>query len=353
MEPRIYKLNLSLLLAGLLIISNLWARPSEEKRRIIEKSYKVGNSTEISFSNSFGKIHLESWDKNQVDVKIEIIVRASSESRAQDLLEKIKISISDSNPMSELSFRTSIDGKNSGRNTSFEINYLVNMPKKNALDLKNSFGDVYIGALTGPVKLDVQYGNLNTGPLSGNSEIKLAFGSGYSSIALMRSGDLRLSYSKLTIEEIGEADINSQFSTLELGKAGRLDLIGKYGEIEIGEIESLEADINFSGFEIDKLYKDIELDIDYGGNISIGLASTINKVDIESSFGPLDLELPSGLNANFMAKLSFSDLKYSESQITFSKIIKDNTSSEYEGKIGNGGGAVITVYSKYGSVRLR
>ena len=220
-------------------------------------------------------------------------------------------------------------------------------------DLKNSFGDVYIGALSGPVKLDVQYGNLNTGPLSGDADVKLAFGSGFSSIDLMKSGNLRLSYSKLTIEEIGEVDVNTQFSTLELEKAGHLDLVGKYGEIEIGEIQSLDANVNFSGFEIGKLYKDIELDIDYWGNISIGLVNTVSKVDIESSFGPLVIEIPDGLNANFEAKLSFSDLKYDESQITFSKIIKDNTSSEYEGKIGNGGGASIIVYSKYGSVRLR
>jgi len=353
MKPRIYNSSLICFIVLLFLFTGSWGRPSEEKRKTIEKAYSVSDATLLNFSNTFGKMHVETWDRKQVTVKIEIIVNASSESRAQDLLNNIRINISDSNPQRELSFSTSIDGKNSGRNTSFEVNYRIGMPKNNPLVLKNSFGDVYVGPLGGEIKLDVQYGNLNTGPLTGDTDIKLAFGSGFSSIESFTKGELRLSYSKLIIENLGNVDVNSQFSTLEIEKGGRMDLVGKYGEIEIGEIESLEADVNFSGFEIEKIHKDLELDIDYGGNISIGLANTISSVVIKSSFGPLVLEIPPGLNANFEANLSFSDLKYEESQISFSKVIKEHTSSEYVGKIGKGGSPMITVSSKYGNVRLR
>jgi hypothetical protein len=353
MKPRIYKISFFYAILFLLLWSYSWARLNEEKRKTIEKSYTVSDATELNFSNSFGKIHLESWDNKQVSVKIEIIVNASSESKAQDLLDKITINIDDSNPKSELSFSTSIDGRNSGRNASFEINYRIGMPKNNPLKLKNSFGDVYVGPLGGSVNLDVQYGNLNTGPLSGDAEVKLAFGSGYSSIESFNKGELRLSYSKLSVEEMGDVEVDSQFSTLEIDHAGNLDLTGKYGDVEIGDIQNLVANVNFSGFEIDKVHKEIELDIDYGGNINIGLSNTIRRVVIKSSFGPLELELPTGLNANFEANLSFCDLKYDESQINFSKAIKEQNSSEYVGKIGKGGEPLITITSKYGSVRLR
>lgn len=353
MKPRIYKISLIFAILFQLILSYSWARTNEEKRRTIEKSYTVSDATELNFSNSFGKIHLETWDRKQVSVKIEIIVNASSESRAQELLDKINISIDDSNPRSELSFSTSIDGRNSGRNTSFEVNYNIGMPKNNPLSLKNSFGDVYVGPLGGRIKLDVQYGNLNTGPLTGDADVKLAFGSGFSSIESINKGELRLSYSKLSIDEMGIVDVNSQFSTLDVDQVGSLDLTGKYGDVKIGEIQNLVANVNFSGFEINKVHKEIELDIDYGGNITIGLASTVSRVDIKSSFGPLELGLPTDLNANFEANLSFCDLKYDESRITFSKVIKEHNSSEYVGKIGKGGSSLITIYSKYGSVRLR
>lgn len=353
MKPRIYKVSFTCAILFLLLVSYTWARPNEEKRKTIEKSYVVSEATALKFSNSFGKIHLETWDKNQVAVNIEIIVNASSETRAQELLDKINVSIDDRNPKNELSFSTSIDGRNSGRNASFEINYRIDMPRNNSLDLKNSFGDVYVGPLGGKVKLDVQYGNLNTGALTGDADVKLAFGSGFSSIESFKKGELRISYSKLSVEEMGDVEVDSQFSTFEVDQVGSMDLTGKYGDVEIGEIKHLVANVNFSGFEIDQVHQDIELDIDYGGNINIGLARTIRRVDIRSSFGPLEIELPEGLNANFEANLSFCDLKYDESRINFSKVIKESNSSEYVGKIGNGGEPLITIFSKYGSVRIR
>lgn len=353
MKRRKYNVYLLYAVALFIFTTSGWARPTDEKRKSIDKSYTVTDATELNINNSFGKVHVETWDKKQVTVRIDIIVNASSESRAQEFLDRITVDINDSNPRSELSFSTSIDGKNSGRNSSFEVNYRVSMPRNNPLELKNSFGDVYVGPLGGTVELDVQYGNLNTGPLTGNAEVKLAFGSGFSSIKSFTKGELRLSYSKLSVEEMGVVDINSQFSTLEIDKANTLELTGKYGEVEIGEIQSLEADINFSGFEIETLHKNIELDIDYGGNITIGLASTVNMVDIQSSFGPLVLEIPQELNASFEATLSFCDLNYDESRISFSKVIKEHTSSEYVGKIGKGGNATINITSKYGNVRIR
>ena len=337
----------------LIFISHTWAgKLDAEKRETINKSYKVSSETTIALANSFGKMHVETWDKNEVTVKIEIIARANNDDMAQKILNGIQIDIDDANPSKVLSFRTDIDSKSNGRNTSFEINYQVSVPKKNSIDIKNSFGDMYVGDLLGTVSIDEQYGGLKTGRLDGNIDMKLAFGSGFSEIDAFNKGELKVSYSKLSVEQMGQVDVNSQFSTLEVGKVIKLELVGKYGDIEIGEVDEIEADVNFSGFEIGKLNKSIELDIDYGGSNDIGLAPSVTSVVIENSFGPVDLEIPSGLNAKVEARMSFCDLKYDDTKVTFSKIIKDHSSAEYEGKIGNGSGATIEITSKYGNVRI-
>jgi hypothetical protein len=323
-----------------------------EKRKSVNKSYKVSRATMVELSNSFGKMHVETWDKTEVKVDIEIIVRASNDDRAQNLLDKINIEIDDGNPSSRLSFRTSIGNNKSGRNTSFEINYDVSIPSFNALELKNSFGDVYLGDLSGEAEIDVQYGNLNAGRLTGNNDVKLAFGSGFSEIDLLSKGDLKVSYSKLGVEEIGTLDIHSSFSTFETEKANSVDLIAKYGEVEIGEINVLEADVNFSGFEVGKINKSLLLDIDYGGSLEIGVQKSVELLDINSSFGPVNIELDADINASVEARLSFCSMRYDEDQIDFYKIIKDHNSSEYEGKIGNGTGTIIKIVSKYGNVRI-
>jgi len=331
---------------------SVMAHADSEKRRSINKTYKVSGSTMMKFSNSFGKMHVETWDKNEVKVNIEIIARASSDERAQDLLDKIDINIDDDNPSSSISFITSIGNNKSGRNTSFEINYDVSMPKTNTLDIKNSFGDVYLGDLSGDVDVNVQYGNLKAGNLTGDCDVKLSFGSGFSEIDAIKKGDLKVSYSKLGVEEMGDVDVNSSFSTFETEKVGSMDLIAKYGEVGIEEIDVLEADVNFSGFELGKVNKSLVLDIDYGGSLDIGVSKSVKLLDVTSSFGPVNINLESGINASVEARMSFCSLRYDEDKIEFSKIIKDNTSSQYEGKIGTGSGAIIKIISKYGNVRL-
>ena len=352
MKQLVYRWVFNYLLIIVLLVSSSFARADSEKRKSINKAYKVSGATAVQLSNSFGKMHVETWDKNEVKVDIEIIVRATTDDRAQDLLDKINIEIDDGNPESNLSFSTSISNNKSGRQTSFEINYNVSMPKANSLDLKNSFGDVYVSDLSGDTDINVQYGNLKAGRLTGNNDVRLSFGSGFSEIDAMDKGDLKVSYSKLGVEEIGVLDVNSSFSTFETDKAGTIELVAKYGEVDIGEIDVLEADVNFSTFMLGKVNKSLVLDIDYGGSLEIGVSKSVQLFDIESSFGPVNIELEPGINASIEARLSFCSLRYDESQVDFNKIIKDNTSSEYSGKIGTGAGTTIKIVSKYGNVRI-
>jgi hypothetical protein len=352
MKKLVFNQYLPFLLVVIFLAGSVLAHAESEKRRSINKSYKVSGSTMLKLSNSFGKMHVETWDKNEVKIDIEIIARASNDDRAQDLLDKIDIHIDDDNPSSSLSFVTSIGNNKSGRNTSFEINYDVSIPKTNSLDLKNSFGDAYLGDMTGDVDLNVQYGNLKAGKLTGDCDVKLSFGSGFSEIDAIEKGDLKVSYSKLGVEEMGDMDVHSSFSTFEIEKARSMDLIAKYGEVEIEEIDVLEADVNFSGFELEKVNKSLVLDIDYGGSVDIGLVKSAKLLDIKSSFGPVNINLEPGINASVEASMSFCNLRYDEDQIEFSKIIKDNTSSKYEGKMGTGPGTIIKIVSKYGNVRL-
>lgn len=353
MKRQIFQFSISYAIATALLIAGHLAMADSEKRKTINKSYQVSSSTELSFSNSFGEMHVETWDKNEVKVDIEIIVRASNDDRAQKLLEKIKIYIDDDSPKRELSYRTSINNNNSGRNSSFEINYNLSVPKTSDLTLKNSFGDTYLDDHSGKTELNVQYGNLKAGKLSGECKVKLSFGSGFSEIDAMPNGNLKVSYSKLNVEEMGDVDINSQFSTFTNESADKVNLVAKYGEVEFGKVNSLNADVNFSGFELEELHESIVLDIDYGGSIDIGVKKSVKLVDIKSSFGPVSIELDEGVNGTIDARMSFCDLRYDEDQINFNKIIKEHTSSEYEGKIGNGTGTNIKIVSKYGNVRIR
>lgn len=321
-----------------------------EKRKVIEKSYSVNNEVLLDISNQFGKVHINTWEKNQMDVTIEIIVRKRSESRAQELMDRIDIDVNES-PMSKR-FVTVLKGNfNNSSNGTFEINYTVNMPKNNPLRLKNKFGNNYIGDLTNDVDLKISYGDIKTESFTGKSDINLSFGDG--EFKFIKTGELEIKYSDVEIEELGIVRLEQGYSDLEIDKAESIDLTSKYGDIEIGTIVGIKGYVGYSGFEIDRLISELDIEASYASGFRISeVASGFNKIDIYGKFGSYKLGFEDGVNATFDAKMKFSDLDYSGLDIDFSYKVKEDFRSEYRGTIGNGKGGDIRIVSSYGDVRF-
>ena len=85
----------SLFLSLLLIVGlsfSLSAQDSEAKKEISE-SYKVTKDYTLGIENKYGSVDLVNWDKNELEVVVEMIVKATTDEKAQKILEKIDIDI--------------------------------------------------------------------------------------------------------------------------------------------------------------------------------------------------------------------------------------------------------------------
>ncbi len=345
-----YKVLLAVIL--LLLSSSIIAGTKQgiEKRRRIEKSYQVDSNVLLDISNTFGKVHINTWDKAVIELEIEIIVRKRTERKAQDFIDRISIDIEES-AMSKRFVTNIRNGSNNNGSDFFEINYTVNMPKNNPLRLKNSFGNTYVGDLDNDVNLKISYGDLKAGSFTGKSKIKISFGEG--ELRLVKSGEIEIKYSDVEIDEVGVVKLVQGFSDVEIEKAETIDLTSKYGDMEIGTIVGLKGYISFSGFEIDRLIKELDVETSYVGGFRIGEVSNgFSKVIIEGKFGSYKLGFEDNINATINAKLKFCDLNYSGMNIDFNYRVKEDFRSEYRGKIGNGQGGEIRIVSSYGDVRL-
>ena len=352
------KLNLSLKYSALalvmLLANTLLAKDQSEKKKYVEKSYKVSSSTQLSISNKFGKVEINSWEKSEFSIKIEIVGKGRNDERAQDIIDAIDIDIDESS--SEISFKTNIDNIKNKNGEGFEVNYTIHMPEANDLMVKNSFGDVAMGNRGGNLEADVSYGSLKIGDVGGKIDLKLSFGSGSSSIGQIQKGDMEVKYSKLEIEAAGKLDLEQGFSDVEIGRVDDLELESKYGSMEIEKAGKIIADAHFSSFEIEELTGMLELDCSYLGDFTIErLATSFTLVDIDGKFGSYDIGLAEGLNANIDAEFSFADLKISSDvDATFSYRVKESNKSHYKGKIGKGDpNKIIRIDSGYGSLRLK
>ena len=350
-QSPIFKYTFSIIC--LLLVMTSLAKDQDEKRKFIEKTHKVSASTVLRIQNKFGKVEVNSWDKSEFSIKIEMIAKGKNEDRAQKILDNIDVDISESG--AEISYKTEIPSNNKNKNDEgFEINYVVYMPEANPLKVDNSFGDVTMGDRGADLDIDVSYGSMKVGDVAGFSDVRLSFGSG--SIGNITEGDFTIKYSKYEIESGTRLEVEQGFSDVEIGEVDDLEIESKYGGVEIEKAGKVDAEAHFSGFEIEELTGSLELDCSYLGDFSIDrLAKTFTLVDIDGKFGSYEISIEPGLAANIEAEFSFADLKVSSDvDATFNYQVKESNKATYKGKIGGGDPTkLIRVDSGYGNLRLR
>ena len=345
------QLKYNIIMILLILAHSLSATKDSEVSRSISKNYKVNVSTELDIHSSFGKVHINNWDKNEFDIQIEIIVRSSNEDKAQRIMDRIEIEISESGRSK--SFRTDINNINTRNNESFEVNYTVYMPKENPLRVKNSFGDVYVDDRAGEAELEVAYGALKAESLSDDSFVKVSFGS--ADIKSMEKGKMEIKYSDAELGYLGTVDFTQGFSDVEIEEGDYLEMESKYGSMEIGKVQTLDVDAEFCKFEIGELTGSLDMEAKYVSGFTIEkVAKTFESIFIEGKFGSYELYLEDGISANFRGKFEFSDLRTSGVDINYSYRVKDSNESEYRGIIGDKSTRnTIDIDSSYGDCTIR
>ena len=282
------------------------------KQRLINKTYNVTADDKLEIDNQFGNVVVSTWDKNEITVDIEISARASSEERAQEIMNKIDVK--DGRDGKTIWFKTKVGeinnkDKNSNSNgehseRGFYIDYIIHMPESNSLDIANSFGKTEVPAFKGLVTLTSKFGSLNTGKLANVDQIDVEFGKAY--ITSVNNGKVIFKFNKES--RIGKVDgtvkISSEFSqNVQFNVADEiteLNVVESYSGVRLVVNKDLSAQFdvhtsfgkfhNESDFEIAEASQDKDdwgpkFDKDYSGKAGDGRA----KIRIKSSFGSVRL----------------------------------------------------------------
>lgn len=322
-----------------------------EKSKRINKVFKVSNSDKLDIENKFGKVHVNTWDKNEISVEIVMIARANSDDRAQRLLDLIDVKINQSANL--IGFKTQLESINSKGKQGFEVNYTVSMPKNNPLRLKNSFGDAYVANLSGQADLNVEYGSLKTDDLSGNNNtVRVSFGSG--DLSSLRSGKLDVEYSKLTLGSSETLDLKSNFSDIKIERVKDLAIRVKYGNAKLGTVGNVQGSSSFSPFRIRELGDKLDMHVQHGGNFEVDkIAKDFKSINLDGSFSSFELNFEDNAAFNFDVDLDFGSVRLDNEQIQFSLKEKKNTSIHYIGKVGKANSdANVKIRAQYGDVRF-
>lgn len=333
----------------------LAAKVKSEKRREINKEYNVSDKTRIDIDNSFGLVTVEGWDQNRVVVQIEIKIEASSDKKAEDILERVDVEIADSNPAQLLSFRTTIKGRTEnygGSKARFWVNYTVKMPSGNQLELENRHGETVLGDLSGDLELESRHGDVRAGNLSGDVEIDISFGSLYAQS--LDGGELTLRHSSDSdIKQVGDIEVDLQHGDLTIEKGGEIDLMLRHGEVEIEEARSVTGNTQHGSLEIDKVANEVRLNSQHGVVEIKELEEGFSLIDLDMQFVQADLGIVRGTSFVFDGQTSFGNIDLA-SGMDMSYKNKEMHSKHYKGTVGSKDtSAEIRLRNQHGSMSLR
>lgn len=305
----------------------------KEVTKAYSKSYNVDRDDKLVIDNKFGKITVNTWNKNEFKIEAQMRADAMETDEAQKLLDGVKIE--DSKDGSTVSFATKIetnDGNNSwgmGTNNGKPfvrkvfINYTIYMPSKNPLQITNRFGGIEMADFDGKVVVNSTYGNFTAKKLTN------------------------------TANEITTRGA----TTIESLNGGQLKV--QYGSVDVGTAENLSIDANVSAVKIGKIKSGATLNVKYGPGVQIiDLDKSVKTLNVTTYIAPLEVNFNNNQNFDFDVTVHNNSFDYGNHDVTVTSQSPDDarrysSSKNYKGHLGKGNpDKVITIKSNYAPVKF-
>lgn len=348
-----YKILLLIFLIPL-TISATEGKGKYTKNKVLKKEYNVNENATLTVSNKYGNIGIATWNENRIVIKVSITTNGDDEEKVEKRLEQIDVEFNgDTNYVSaktmieKTSNSWSLWGKNN--NVSIEINYLIQMPVTNNVDLNNDYGAITLDKLEGSSKINCDYGKITIGELwNTNNSINIDY-TNKSTIERLEGGTINADYSTLHIEKGYRIKLNADYSHMSFGMVGVLDFNCDYGSLKIGDSGNVIGNSDYMHTTVEKLRGTGDFDMDYGSLKINELGNELKELKVQSSYTQVKIGVQPTNNFTVNATLSYGNLKYGNG-FTFNKEIVKTTSKYYEGYYGSNSGGTITLKSNYGNI---
>jgi len=320
-----------------MIPSIVLAQFTETKQ--INKRFKVTPETQIEITNKYGKIKINTWEKDSIIFDIKIKVEDKKLSKLEKLVSEVDFDFI--NNQHFIIARTKVGENRSGlekevvnfketvfqSDSKIEIDYTVWIPKTSQLKVENKFGDIYIDDYLGDIEIILSNGNLKSHDFSGKTSLKLSFAD--ATINQMKTGKLDCNYSEIYIKKADKLQVTSKSSEFEINELKDLNTDSRRDKFRIQTVGILAAKGSFTNYRITEITESLNVKTEYGDLDIERLAPDFKTVYVESK--STDMNLYFSENAAFGFEIA-----HTKSQTNFCNKIdikKDETLDEKEKKI--------------------
>lgn len=345
-----YNILILLLLIPFLGFSNDDTYATKQKN--IKKTYIVNSNAGIDIDNKYGNITVSTWDEDKIDLDITIKVSGGDENWVNQKLNSIDVDVTALKSL--VSAVTNIGNsslKSRGSSNSFEINYVIKIPKNGTVKLNNKYGNITTLTLESTTDISCKYGKIMLGKLNGdNNRIEIGY-SLNSSIDYIKSGNIEARYSGIKINESGNLNVDANYTDVALQEGQNIKCKGNYGSFKFQKINSLEASSNYTTIAIAEISSNLNIDATYS-KINIDLLNEKSKnVNINTGYTNVSLGYSTNFAFDFDINTRYGSIKNDSSLEVNVSEVKSNT-KKISGYNKRKGQNKVYVTSNYGNVIL-
>lgn len=348
MKKRVSNLRSLLLLLPITIVS--FSLSAQDAVKEFSESFDVSEGVTLSADIKYSDVEMRTWDKNTVDILVNIEVDASSKSKAEEKLSKVDVRISKSGKV--ISMTTDLD-EGWSRNSKVSINIIVNAPAYLNMDMASSYGDLYIQELNGLLDLNLKYGNLQAGKLGrGNQKPYNTLDFAYSDAVIESAGwmDLKLAYSDLEVEQSTMIYCESKYSKLIGEKAEGVITEGAYDKYYFDEIGSFVGNLRYSGVKLESLSSKLKVESKYTHVKVHHVSKDFKSILVSSSYGNIYLDMEEGASFKLEGEARYGNFSVGM-EGKLSKV-KENNVVKMWGTVGSSPKATVSLDARYGNITI-
>ena len=343
-----------------------WAGAQFSETRELVKRFAVTPKTQIEIANKYGKVEVNTWDKDSAVFEISIRVEEKKLSKLEESIRNIDFDITDS--QNYLIVRTEVEKNLSGlakeikrfketllsSDGNMQVDYMVWIPDSNRLKIENKYGDVYIGDYKGAVSIDLSNGNLKANNFENDFDLILNFGD--ATINAIKDGRLECSFSELYLKKASSLRINSRSTEFDIQKIKDLNADSRRDQYKIQEIDLLDAQSSFSTFRINELSDRVNMRAEYGDLEVDHISDDFSNIFVQSKSTDISLYFLPESQFNFVIRHSKTELSLTDKMTTESEeVSEDAKTTTLKGNYGKHvkGAEKLDITAESGSVTVR
>jgi len=272
--------------------------PLQEFTKSINREFGTAADGTTALYNKYGNVKVKTWQNNSVKIDVTIVVNAKTQREADEAFKNLNVNFIST--WGYVKAETMIaEAMNYGGvfwwpaktcGDDFKINYEVWMPATNQLDLKNKYGNAWVGTLKGKLIAEIKYGELRAEAISNDADINIDNSKAWLTRVNNLSG--HSSYSTLNVTEANDIQLDTKYSETKVDKANNLRITSKYDDFNFGNVEELRLQTKYANLRSISI-RTAYITAQYS---DIGFAAVREGIDVDMCYGTLGIN---ALSRNF------------------------------------------------------